>query len=964
MTEPPLPDDQQDEPRGITNLFGDVLGNIWDEDDADESELQQLGPYRILRLLGEGGMGTVYLAEQDSPKRFVALKVIRAGLASEEMQRRFLLEAEALGRLQHPGIAQIYSAGTAGTGSGTQPYFAMEYVAGRPLLDFAKDLELHQRLDLLTKICDAVQHAHRRGIIHRDLKPGNILVDEAGQPKILDFGLARITDTDIHATQQTNIGQIIGTLAYMSPEQALGDPLALDTRTDVYALGAILYELLAGKLPHTLHRVMLQEALRVIREEEPAPLSSINRSYRGDIEIIVAKALEKDKERRYGSAGDLAEDIKRHLRSEPIIARPPSALYQLQKFTQRNRVLVSASVVLLLAVTAGGIASTWQAIRATKAERLAVEQSQRASAAEKEARTQALTATGQRNAAIAAENIATQQRNLALAEKQRADAASAASGAVNEFLRKDILAQAEITNQLAAGNAPDPEMKVRTALDRAVQKIPSRFATQPAVEAELHKTIGDSYQSLGVRVEARKQLEAELALRQRLHGPYHPETLDCLNRLNRLLLDEGKYDDAFRATQQTLQRIERVTKPGDELRLQARDTLGAAEIKVGKFPDAIELYKGLAATRKATNGVDSPLTIAAMAGLAVAYEGDRRFEDVILQLRPIIAFEARTLGAEHPETLNSKIHLARALDERQQWAEAEPLANSVLDAHRRLRGPDHPVTIDTMTVLAGIYRKSGKYDEALELSKEIYQRRLRILGPDHPDTIAAHSNIAAVYSYMHRLPESIEIFKQVLDDRRRILGPDHTLTIVSLMNIAVTCAKDHDYAAAEGWYQQSLDASRRQKNPIFNNIISGMNGLQGMAYRRGDYTRAEAMEKEIIEYRRKVRAFQPGRILNEQIILAEIYYKEQRYTECETLVRSVLEAESKLKKDEVHMDGLFQSVAKSLLGGVMARTNRLEEGRPLLLAAYQELLGMKNEIIELEQFYITDAKNRVDEFVK
>src|SRR4030095_16075020 len=243
--------------------------------DADatvqQAPLGKVGRYTITRLIGEGGMGAVAEAEQDQPRRTVALKVIKPGLAGPELLRRFAQESQALGRLQHPGIAQIYDAGTADTGHGAQPYFAMEFIRGEALRDYADShgLGLPQRLELMVKVCAAVQHAHQRGLIHRDLKPGNILVDESGQPKILDFRVARVTDSDTQATMQTDVGQLVGTLAYMSPEQVLADPLDIDTRTHVYALGVILYEWLAGRLPYDISR-KLPEVLVTIREQDPA----------------------------------------------------------------------------------------------------------------------------------------------------------------------------------------------------------------------------------------------------------------------------------------------------------------------------------------------------------------------------------------------------------------------------------------------------------------------------------------------------------------------------------------------------------------------------------------------------------------------------------------------------------------------------------------------------------------------
>ncbi len=341
---------------------------------------ESIARYRIVGVLGEGGMGIVYEAEQDQPRRSVALKVIKPGFATPELVWRFEHESKALGRLQHPGIAQIYEASTADTGFGMQPYFAMEFIRGKSLLVYAEEhrLNTRERLALMVKICDAVQHAHDRGLVHRDLKPANILVDDFCQPKILDFGVARVTEGDARATRVTDLGQIVGTLAYMSPEQVLADPQQVDRRSDIYSLGVVLYELLSGHLPYNVSRVPLHEAIQTIREEDPTSLSSIDRHYRGDVETIVGKALEKDKMRRYGEAAHLAADIQRYLQDEPITARPPSTSYQLKKFTRRHRALVTGAAAVFLVLTAGLIVSSWQAIRANRAERAAEAQRDRA----------------------------------------------------------------------------------------------------------------------------------------------------------------------------------------------------------------------------------------------------------------------------------------------------------------------------------------------------------------------------------------------------------------------------------------------------------------------------------------------------------------------------------------------------------------------------------------------------------
>ena len=294
-----------------------------------------IGRYRILRRLGEGGMGTVYEAEQDDPRRTVALKVMRPGLDSPELRKRFAQEAHILGRLHHAGIAQVYDAGATEDG---RLYFAMEFIRGLPLGEHARlrGLAPPARLELVARVCDAVEHAHAQGVIHRDLKPANILVEDTGQPKVLDFGVAQATGGGVlDTTAHTRTGQILGTLGYMSPEHVSGDPQAIDARSDVYALGVILYELLAQRLPYRLDHLPLPEVIRVVQEVEPSRLGSLNASLRGDLETIVSKALAKDKARRYASAGELAADIRRHLANEPIQARPPSALYRRTNFRIR-----------------------------------------------------------------------------------------------------------------------------------------------------------------------------------------------------------------------------------------------------------------------------------------------------------------------------------------------------------------------------------------------------------------------------------------------------------------------------------------------------------------------------------------------------------------------------------------------------------------------------------------------------
>jgi hypothetical protein len=600
-----------------------------------------IGRYRILRLVGEGGMGVVYEAEQDPFRRTVALKIIKPGIASPELLRRFEQESQALGRLQHPGIARIYDAGTADTGFGPQPYFAMEFIHGKNVKDYAegRHLNTRQRLEIVAKIADAVHHAHQRGLIHRDLKPANILVDETGQPKVLDFGVARATDSDAQATSNTDMGQLVGTLAYMSPEQVLADPLGLDTRSDVYALGVILYELLAGRMPYTITK-KLDETIHAIREEDPAKLSQISRSYRGDVETIVAKALEKDKTRRYGSAAELAADITRYLKDEPIVAHPPSAGYQIQKFARRHKAFVTGVAAVFIALLSGIATSTWLAVRARRAEAVAVEARDRSVQAEAKTALERDSARDARNEAEAARAQAQKERDNAVIEKQRADKAAAIDQALNEFLCKDLLGMAD---PLVKSEDRRPNLSVRAARGWTGGLL-TKFERQPLGEAALHETVGQrggviiflenqdcsntnmmgvmgsvgyAYRSLHKYAQAEDVIKRLYDLRRKVLGESNPTTLATMEQLAGSYLQDGKFDESQGRSAEARVKFERAeeltkemssffdapTRHEGELSYNWEGVLGANLVAQKKYAAAearlLRCYKG----RTQPNGV-------------------------------------------------------------------------------------------------------------------------------------------------------------------------------------------------------------------------------------------------------------------------------------------------------------------------------------------------------------------------
>ena len=714
---------------------------------------ESIGRYRILRLLGEGGMGAVYEAEQDLPHRTVALKVIRSGYASGEILRRFETETQALGRLQHPGIAQIFDAGAADTPFGKQPYIAMELIDGQALLAWseAHQLSIRQRLDLMAKICEAVQHAHQRGLIHRDLKPANILVDEDGQPKILDFGVARLTDSDAQATRQTSMGEIIGTLAYMSPEQVSGDPGDVDTRSDVYALGVILYELLAGKPPYAIGR-HIHEAVQAIREAEPTALSSVSRVFRGDIETIVGKALEKDKSRRYASATGLASDIRRYLNNEPVSARPPSTAYQVSKFARRNKALVSGVAAVFVVLVAGVIASAREAVLARRAE--------------KEARQQ-----------------------------------TAIAQAVNDFLQHDLLGQASAYNQAK----PDPAITVRTVLDRAAQNVQGKFATQPLVEGAIRDTIGRTYKELGLYPQARIQLEQAFKIAQATSGPQSAFAIQTALHLEDAEEAAGKYAEAEAHARLALESSRKALGAGNAATILAMNRLTSVLDYEGKYAEAEPLGREAIATSRKAMGEDSRSTANSMFFLAIILYDEGKYAEAEDLDNRVLQQRERLLGPENPDTLSAMNNLAAVYGEERKYAQAAELESRLLALRRRVLGPQHPDTLDTMVNLGYDLRGQHKWDEARVLDEEILAIQKRVLGAEHPLTLRSMHNLAADYR-MRGDPAGAEALdRQTLAIRQRVLGPESPDTLWSMNNLAGDLF-------AEGRVEQAFDLDRQTLN--------------------------------------------------------------------------------------------------------------------------------------------------------
>jgi non-specific serine/threonine protein kinase/serine/threonine-protein kinase len=784
-----------------------------------------IGRYQLLGMLGRGGMGIVYRAEQLHPvRRQVALKLIKPGMDSEQAIVRFEAERQALALMDHSNIARVFDAGTTPAG---RLYFVMELVEGIPLTKYCEEnrLGLRARLQLFIELCHAIQHAHQKGIAHRDIKPSNALVTNCdGKPavKVIDFGVAKaVTDACrlSDSTMLTAVGTPVGTYEYMSPEQAHGG-LQVDTRSDIYSLGVLLYELLTGTTP--LERASVRNASeveirrRIQDEVPPRPSARVgdherSRELRGDLDWIAVMALEKDPQRRYATANEMAADIERFLEGEPIVARPPSTAYLMGKFARRYRAPLAAAAVFVMLLAGATAVSVTLAIRARQAETNARQERDRALAAERAARQE-------RDRAASAEGQAARERDAAIAQSRRADMETAVSAAANRFLEEDVLAQASARQQLAGAAKADPDLKVRAALDRAATGIAGKFDAQPEVEASIRSTIGNAYLDLGLDEPAQQQLQRALDLDRRLFGAESPQAMKALGLIGKAHFQHRQYPEAEAAMRPLLSSLMKTRGPRDPETIQAASDLALIEAKAGKHAEAEKLAEEAARNAQTRFGAEHPLTLAALANLGNVYLA-----------QDALPGEFRTPGI---------------------FPKAIAIFLSVLDAQRRVLGADHPDTLDTMTGLSTSYHRAGNYEQAVALEREIMAIRTRVWGPEHPSTLAAMANLAADFEIQQKTPEAEAVNAKLLEARKRVFGPDHPATLETMHNLAANL-REHDPAAAEAMDEQILAIRRRTQG------VENRETRDAMISLVADYTmtmklpEAEKLQLELLDARRR-----------------------------------------------------------------------------------------------------------------
>ena len=724
-----------------------------------------IGPYRLARVLGEGGMGIVFEAEQEHPiRRRVALKIVRLGMETRQVVSRFMVERQALAALDHPYVAKVFDAGETVSG---RPYFVMELVEGEPLPDYCDrhGLSIRQRLSLFILVCQAVQHAHQKGVIHRDLKPSNLLVSAAGGPpipKIIDFGIAKAVAGDAHEAviDGTRTGQALGTPAYMSPEQAGLGRLDIDTRTDVYSLGVMLYEALTGCLPtdpadlgHTeflarLARGELTPPRPSTRVQKTAAAAGFRQQVDLDLDWIVMKALEADRERRYDTAAALAEDLERFLRAEPIAARPPTVRYRTAKFVRRHKVQVAASVMAGVAICGGGIAAAVGLVRATRAE-----------------------AAARQDAATAREVARFVERLFEVSDPGETRGASITARELLDrgaaTLDKELSDQPEIRSRLlgtlsrvheSLGLYRESAALAEKAL--AVQKdMPGGSAMHTA---EVLVTLGRSRQRLNQFEPARSALEQALALRLREAGENQLEVARVLNALAALRWELGDHAEATSLYQRALGIAERIAGPDHVDAASSLRGLGIVQNTTGAFAAALASHTRAQPIFEKHYGQDHPLVADGLDSLGLAHENLKDLARAHEFFTRALEIRRRVLGPRHPTVAFSLHNLGRVLASQGALAAAVPLYEEGVRIREASLGADNPFTAALVESLAIVRIRLGHLDEGLRLLERALGAFQKAYGDDHPETVESHHNMVIALTMASRYEEALPHLREVV----------------------------------------------------------------------------------------------------------------------------------------------------------------------------------------------------------
>ena len=892
---------------------------------SSNGESAVIGPYKLLEEIGEGGMGVVYMAEQSQPvRRTVALKVLKPGMDSRQVIARFEAERQALAMMDHPNIAKVLDGGMTGEADVGQappdkltnavlsqakpdlrsgrPYFVMELVKGVPITRYCDEMRLSvkERLKLFIPVCQAIQHAHQKGIIHRDIKPSNILValyDGVPVPKVIDFGVAKATGPKLtEKTMFTGFGQLVGTLEYMSPEQAQLNQLDIDTRSDIYSLGVLLYELLAGTMPFDqaqLRKVSFDETLRMIREIEPpkpstktstsdrlpliaasrnAEPAQLGRQIKGDLDWIVMKCLEKDRNRRYETAGALEMDLRRYLADEPVLARPPSRTYLLRKFAQRNRGPVLAVLVVLLALVGGVIGTTWGMIRAEQA----------------------------RSDAVAAELA---QAELAKKERQAKEETQKRLAQIE--IGTDTLAS--IIQGIDLMAAENEGVTLRDLLVRrlheAAEQLEGEAVGDPLVVARLQHVVGVALLGLGHLQEAESVLVKACQTRVQLLGDDNLTTVATKHELALVYREQAKLDLAE------------------------------------------TLYKEALATRIERLGFDDPDTLNTQHHLAMLYYSQGKLDLAEGLFAEVIEHRTARLGPDDPDTLTSRHRLALVYRSQGKIDLAETLCSAVLERRIATLKKDHLDTMASKQLLAVLLSLQGDHQSAELLYKEVLKVRTAKQGADHPDTLTTKHHLGLLYAKMDKPDQSISMLQETLELRKTRLGPDHPTTLDTQADLGInfcnTGRQAEGIALLEEVHQKGLSDRR---------LVRVASILLGAYLHAGKTAKARALATELLQAAGHKFAADS---LDHFAALADagwLLMEAKSYAAAEPLFREAV------SRGDQHFPDFWRTHhARLLLGVSLLGQQKFADAQPLLLAGYEETRDREAQIKPESGFPIMQA---------
>ncbi len=871
------------------------------------SELpERLAGYTIVKKLGEGGMGTVFEALQENPRRRVALKVIASRLGSEALVKRFEQEGQVLGLLDHPCIARIYEAGTAETAEGRVPYFAMELIEGKPLTESIRErrLGLRERLDLIARICDAVDHAHQRGVIHRDLKPANILVDGEGNPKILDFGIARATDPDHQlGTLHTRTGQILGTLSYMSPEQAGGEREKIERRSDIYSLGVILYEVLAGRLPHDLDSMELYEALRVLKTEEPRRLTGFDRAFRGDLETIVSKAIEKAPERRYRTAADLAGDIRRHLRDEPILAFPPSTVYRLKKFAVRHKLMVGALVVLLVTASA----TTWLALAATRAE--------------------------------------------TIAEGRYEDARS-----VNDFIQKMF--------ESLDGRRAGPGAKIVDLLDRAALDLKSSRRIEPTARAALLSSIGIGYHGIGRYEQAEPLLLEALELYRRTLGDSAPEVAESCFKLGCAVQRNGDYPRA----QELLERaydMQRVRSgDGDLDAALTLDRLGVVVWLQGDTPQGEELLTRALEIHRRLLGASHPRIVMSLHRLAtlLSSKGEReRAESLLVEALAM----ARVIGPE--DSLDVALVQEKLADHYitvSAFGKAEPLLREIAQMVERHLGPEHPDLASALYNQGRFLKDISRHAEGAAPARRSLQIRLKAYPRVHKEVAESLSLVGSVALGLGDIAQADRYLREAMEIHAELSGATSAPVIDHINMLADVVEWRGQIDESRRMRERAIEMLRSLGLEDSDSAARYLEGLASLHGRRGEMAEAEPLIRKSLEmYRRMSGPDSFNAAYTEYMLGSLLGDSKKDLDEAERLLRHSYE----VIRNMLGTKSYYAAASASRLGWLLCGREGFAEAEPFLreaLAGHEAGRPGEQLVIRRSELALGDCLVRLGRFAE